>query len=234
MLTKEHLNQLEQNIGYAFQNRKLLERALMHSSYIANDRNHPKDNERMEFLGDAVLELCVSEELFLRFPTMQEGRMSRNRASIVCESALFEAAKQIDLGSFLLLGRGEERAGGRNKPSILSDAFEAVICAVYLDGGLEPARRFIHRYVLPLLDVRGTERMEKDYKTHLQELLHVRCRGKQVHYRLLKEEGPDHQKVFTIQVLLDDEVIGVGTGGSKQSAGQAAAKAALAKYEDTV
>lgn len=234
MLTKEHLNQLEQNIGYVFQNPKLLERALMHSSYIANDRNHPKDNERMEFLGDAVLELCVSEELFLRFPTMQEGKMSRNRASIVCESALFEAAKQIDLGSFLLLGRGEERAGGRQKPSILSDAFEAVICAVYLDGGLEPARRFIHTFVLPLLDVRGTECMEKDYKTHLQELLHIRCRGKQVHYQLLKEEGPDHQKVFTIQVLLDDEVIGIGVGGSKQSAGQAAAKDALAKYEDTV
>lgn len=232
MRTREQLSQLEKNIGYTFTDAKLLNRALMHASYIANDRNDPQDNERMEFLGDAVLGLCVAEELYRRFPRMQEGRMSRNRASIVCESALSEAARQIELGAFLLLGNGEERAGGRNKPSILSDAFEAVICAIYLDGGLEPAKAFVHRFVLPLLDPKGTQEMEKDYKTHLQELMHVRCRGKQLRYELVEAKGPDHKREFTMQVLLDDEVIGSGTGGSKQSAGQAAAKQALARFED--
>ena len=227
MLTNEHLQELEQRIGYAFAEHAYLKRALMHSSYVPGVGG---DNERMEFLGDAVLELCVSEELFFRFPDMQEGLLTKNRASIVCEAALFEAAKQIGLGEYLLLGKGEAASGGREKPSILSDAFEAVICAIFLDGGLDPARTFIHRFVLPQLDLSGAA-FEKDHKTRLQELIHARTHGKQVGYVLVHEEGPDHRKVFTMQAVLDGEVLGEGTGGSKQSAGQAAAKAALARLE---
>ena len=213
MLTREHLHALEQRIGYTFVEPERLRRALTHSSYSGEG----KDNERMEFLGDAVLELCVSEELFFRFPDMKEGQMTRNRASVVCESALFEAAQQIGLGMFLLLGRGEDASGGRKKPSILSDAFEAVICAIFLDGGLEPARAFIHATVLPLLHL-GETAFEKDYNTRLQELI-------------VRSEGPDHKKVFTMQAVLDGEVLGEGSGNSKQSAGQEAARIALERLE---
>ena len=227
MLTKEHLTELQSRIGYSFENPEYLKRALMHSSYVPGVGG---DNERMEFLGDAVLELCVSEELFFRFPKMQEGQLTKSRASIVCESALFEAAKGVGLGEYLLLGRGEDASGGREKPSILSDAFEAVIAAIYLDGGFMPARSFVHRFVLPLLDL--SERVfEKDHKTRLQELIHARTHGKQVTYRLVGETGLDHDKIFTMQAVLDGEVLGEGTGHSKQSAGQAAAKDALSRLE---
>ncbi len=225
MLTKDRINELESRIGYAFQNPELLKRALMHSSYVPGEGG---DNERMEFLGDAVLELCVSEELFFRFPKMQEGQLTKNRASIVCETALFAAAKQIGLGDFLLLGRGEDASGGRKKPSIVSDAFEAVIAAIFLDGGLEPAKTFIHRFVLSQLDLSAPV-FEKDHKTRLQELIHAKTHGKQVAYRLIGETGPDHDKTFTMEAVLGDEVLGTGTGHSKQSAGQAAAADALKK-----
>ncbi len=227
MLTKEHLTELQDRIGYTFGNPEYLKRALMHSSYVPGVGG---DNERMEFLGDAVLELCVSEELFFRFPNMQEGQLTKSRASIVCESALFQAAKGIGLGEHLLLGRGEDASGGREKPSILSDAFEAVIAAIYLDGGFTQARSFVHRFVLPLLDL--SERIfEKDHKTRLQELIHAKTHGKQVTYRLVGETGPDHDKTFTMQALLDGEVLGEGQGHSKQSAGQAAAADALSRVE---
>ncbi len=226
MLTKEHLAALETRIGYAFETPEHLRRALTHSSF-SGDGN---DNERMEFLGDAVLELCVSEELFFRFPNMREGQMTRNRASVVCEAALCSAAKSIGLGDYLLLSRSEEASGGREKPSIVSDAFEALICAIFLDGGLEPARAFIHRFVLPLLHL-GEIAFEKDYKTRLQELIHARTRGKLVSYALVREEGPDHKKVFTMRAVLDGETLGEGRGGSKQSAGQEAARAALERLK---
>ena len=223
MLTKEHLTELQNRIGYVFSDAAKLRRALTHSSYAPGDGG---DNERMEFLGDAVLELCVSEELFFRFPKMQEGQLTKSRASIVCEAALFDAAKGIGLGEYLLLGRGEDANGGREKPSILSDAFEAVIAAIYLDGGFTPARDFIHRFVLPLLDLSAPV-FEKDHKTRLQELIHAKTHGKQVSYRLTGESGPDHDKTFTMQAMLDGEVLGEGKGHSKQSAGQAAAEDAL-------
>ena len=228
MLTKEHLTELQNRIGYSFGNPDYLRHALMHSSYVPGVGG---DNERMEFLGDAVLELCVSEELFFRFPKMQEGELTKNRASIVCENALFAAAKQIALGEYLLLGRGEDASGGRKKPSILSDAFEAVIAAIFLDGGLEPAKTFIHRFVLSQLDL-STPVFEKDHKTRLQELIHARTHGKQVSYRLIGETGPDHDKTFTMDAVLGDEVLGTGTGHSKQSAGQAAAADALSRLEN--
>lgn len=227
MLTKEHLTELQSRIGYSFGNPEYLKRALMHSSYVPGTGG---DNERMEFLGDAVLELCVSEELFFRFPNMQEGQLTKSRASIVCESALFEAAKGVGLGEFLLLGHGEDASGGREKPSILSDAFEAVIAAIYLDGGFTQARNFVHRFVLPLLDL-SEKIFEKDHKTRLQELIHAKTHGKQVTYRLVGETGPDHEKTFTMQALLDGEILGEGSGRSKQSAGQAAAADALSRLE---
>lgn len=227
MLTKEHLAELESRIGHTFEKPEYLRRALMHSSYVPGVGG---DNERMEFLGDAVLELCVSEELFFRFPNMQEGMLTKNRASIVCEDALFRAAKEVGLGTFLLLGRGEDASGGREKPSILSDAFEAVIAAIFLDGGLEPAKQFIHRYVLSQLNLTAPV-YEKDHKTRLQELIHHRTHGKQVTYRLIGESGPDHDKIFTMQAVLEDTVLGTGTGHSKQSAGQAAAEDALKRFE---
>ena len=229
MLTKEHLTELQNRIGYVFSDAAKLRRALTHSSYVPGDGG---DNERMEFLGDAVLELCVSEELFFRFPKMQEGQLTKSRASIVCEAALFDAAKGIGLGEYLLLGRGEDANGGREKPSILSDAFEAVIAAIYLDGGFTPARDFIHRFVLPLLDL-SVPVFEKDHKTRLQELIHARTHGRQVTYRLIGESGPDHDKTFTMQAVLDGEVLGEGSGHSKQSAGQAAAADALSRLETT-
>lgn len=227
MLTNERLTELQSRIGYSFAKPEYLKRALMHSSYVPGTGG---DNERMEFLGDAVLELCVSEELFFRFPDMQEGMLTKNRASIVCEDALFRAAKAVGLGAFLLLGRGEDASGGREKPSILSDAFEAVIAAIFLDGGLEPAKTFIHRFVLSQLDL-STPVYEKDHKTRLQELIHARTHGKQVTYRLIGESGPDHDKTFTMQAVLEDTVLGTGTGHSKQSAGQAAAEDALKRFE---
>ncbi len=227
MLTKEHLTELQDRIGYSFGNPEYLRRALMHSSFVPGVGG---DNERMEFLGDAVLELCVSEELFFRFPNMQEGQLTKSRASIVCESALFEAAKGVGLGEFLLLGHGEDASGGREKPSILSDTFEAVIAAIYLDGGFIPARVFIRRFVLPLLDL-SEKIFEKDHKTRLQELIHAKTHGKQVTYRLAGEKGPDHDKTFTMQALLDGEILGEGSGHSKQSAGQAAAADALSRLE---
>ena len=223
MQTKEQLTELERKLGYSFQKPGYLRRALMHSSFVPGEGG---DNERMEFLGDAVLELCVSEELFFRFPDMQEGMLTKNRASIVCEDALFSAAKEIGLGEFLLLGRGEDASGGREKPSIVSDAFEAVIAAIFLDGGLEPAKAFIHRFVLSRLDL-STPVFEKDHKTRLQELIHAKTHGKQVSYRLMQETGPDHDKTFTMQAMLGNEVLGMGSGHSKQSAGQAAAEDAL-------
>ena len=227
MLTKDQITELQDKLGYSFKNTEYLKRALMHSSYVPGVGG---DNERMEFLGDAVLELCVSEELFFRFPQMQEGQLTKNRASIVCEPALFEAAKRVDLGNYMLLGRGEDASGGRNKPSILSDAFEAVIAAIYLDGGFAPARDFIHRFVLSQLDL-STPVFEKDYKTRLQELIHAKTHGKQVCYLLIGEEGPDHNKTFTMRAVLDERVLGEGKGHSKQSAGQAAAEDALSRME---
>ena len=236
IMKEHHLADLESALGYTFANRALLERALTHSSYYKSEkgRREPQDNERMEFLGDAVLELCVSEELFHRFPHMQEGQLSKTRARIVCETALFEAAKGVKLGEYLLLGHGEDLGGGREKPSILSDAFEATIAGIYLDGGWEPAKAFIHRSVLPLLDFSAHPTLEKDHKTRLQELVHQKTHGKQVVYQMLDQKGPDHQKVFTMAVLLDGKALGTGEGNSKQSAGQAAAADALRKMGESV
>ena len=215
---------LEEKIGYKFQNEKYLRRALTHSSFSNESKDKPESNERMEFLGDAVLSLVVSDYIFHRYH-LDEGDLTKIRASIVCEKSLFRFAQEIGLGDELLLGRGEEQMGGRTRPSVVSDAFEALICAIYLDGGLDPAARFILRFALEELE--ETDRHAfVDYKTRLQEIIQQNPE-EQVTYGLVKEEGPDHDKHFEVEVRLNSNVIGRGRSGSKKGAEQLAAKEAL-------
>ncbi|NLI55188.1 MAG: ribonuclease III [Clostridiales bacterium] len=220
------LSLLEETLQYTFSDRSLLETALTHTSFVKGDGRRQTHNERLEFLGDAVLELCVSEHLYLDHPELQEGAMTRHRARLVCEKALFSAALALGVPACLRLGNGEELTGGRSKPSIVSDALEAILGAIYLDGGLEHARRVILNRVIRLLEEARVDETDKDYKTRLQEHVQKGHIGT-LEYECLDETGPEHQKQFTICVLLSGEPIGEGTGHNKQSAGQEAAKAAL-------
>ena len=223
----DRISEFEKITGYVFKDKLLLRRAFTHSSYINEHRLDRNDcNERIEFLGDAVLELVSSEFLFKKYPEMPEGELTKLRASLVCEKALFEFSKKIDLGSFIFLGKGEEITGGRTRPSIVSDAFEAVIAAIYLDGGMEAVTPYILSFIPEDITPKGTNAFH-DYKTLLQEVIQHNPEEK-IEYHLKSESGPDHDKKFTIQVLLNNNVIGEGTGRSKKSAEQAAAKEALA------
>ena len=217
------LTDFEEQIGYRFQNEGLLRQALMHSSY-ANEKHMKRfsDNERLEFLGDAVLEITTSEFLYHAYPDVPEGELTKKRASIVCEPTLALCAKDISLGERLLLGKGEELTGGRERNSILSDALEALIGAIYLDGGAEPAKAFINAYILK--DVEHKQ-LFHDSKTTLQEV--VQSRHGQVEYVLTGESGPDHNKRFSVEVRLDENVIATGVGRSKKAAEQEAAYRAL-------
>lgn len=216
-------------LGYRFKDERLLRRALTHSSLAVEQHRMGEDNERLEYLGDAVLEHLVSRHIFDTHPEMREGAMTRLRSALVCEGALSAAARRLGLGEYLLLSRGEEQCGGRDKDSILSDAFEAVLAAIYLDGGLEIAQKLVQQYVLSAEN--GDERASsKDSKTAFQELIHSDHKGRIVRYELVDESGPDHRKLFTMRVLVDDEEWGVGTGPSKQAAGQAAARMAMERY----
>lgn len=218
----------EANIGYKFTNKKLLIEALTHSSY-ANEhkKDKVKDNERLEFLGDSVLDLVVSEFLYKKHNNLSEGDLSKLRASIVCEAFLLKASKQINLGDFILLGKGEEMTGGRERASILADAFEAVIGAVYIDGGLESAKDFINNFIILFMEsLSGT--IIEDYKTHLQEIIQKDSK-KPLTYRVINEEGLDHNKHFEVEVRHDGKVLGVGSGRTKKEAEQKAAFAALDK-----
>ena len=204
-----------------------MQNALAHSSYAVEW--HCADNERMEYLGDAVLELCISEHLYENCPRMREGEMTKTRAKLVCEDALYRCAVAIGLPEHLLLGGGEDRTGGRGKPSILSDAMEAVIGAVFLDGGYIAARNFIRDKLLPHL-ISNTGEATPDYKTRFQEYAQGRLRGAKIVYDLIRVEGPDHRCVFTMRVSVNGKPMGEGSGKSKQSAGQQAAKAALLAF----
>ena len=216
---------LEERIGYQFKNKKYLRRALTHSSYSNESREKPESNERMEFLGDAVLSLVVSNYIFHRFH-LDEGDLTKIRASIVCEKSLFRFAQEIGLGEELYLGRGEEQMGGRTRPSIVSDAFEALIAAIFLDGGLEPAGKFVLRFVREELDTGEQRGTFVDYKTMLQEIIQKNPEEK-VTYVLVGEHGPDHDKHFAVEVRLNSNVIGRGESRSKKGAEQLAAKEAL-------
>ena len=218
------MDQLEQRLGYAFQNRAYLETALTHSSY-ANERHGLHSNERLEFLGDSVLGFCAAKTICRLYPEMPEGEMTRLRAELVCEASLHQVASALDLGPYLRLGRNEECNGGRRRVSILADCVEAVIAAMYLDGGLEPAERFIEERILK--DVRAGHRpVRTDYKTQLQEILQKEGGAAPV-YSIIGESGPDHNKSFAARVLLHDGAYADGTGKSKKEAEQNAAKAAL-------
>lgn len=213
--------EFEKNIHYTFNDKELLRTALTHSSYANEKKGKIRFNERLEFLGDAVLQLITSEKLFKENPNMPEGKMSKQRAALVCEDALAGYAHEINLGDYLNLGKGEETTGGRKRPSILSDAFEAVIGAIFLDGGMEPAKKFVLHFV------DAAHLSLQDYKTLLQEIIQQNP-GEKLSYVVTEESGPDHDKQFTMEVHLNSNVIGKGTGKSKKHAEQAAAKEALA------
>ena len=217
----ESLENLQKNLGYRFKDISLLETALTHSSY-ANERiEKTAYNERLEFLGDSVLGF-VSAKYFYQNFDMPEGELTKHRAAKVCEKALCSYAKELDIGSALLLGKGESRTGGRERPSILADAFEAVLAAVYLDGGLEEASKILLRFI-PRHDEHEDA---KDYKTTLQEIVQ-RNREERIEYVVTDSSGPDHAKTFTVEVHLNSNVIGRGVGKSKKLAEQFAAKEAL-------
>ena len=214
------LKELQNTIGYSFKNDRLLSHALTHSSY-ANEKHWDKTtcNERLEFLGDAVLELLSSDFLFKNYPTMPEGEMTKLRASLVCEPTLAFCAEAISLGDYLYLGKGEDLTGGRKRPSVVSDAMEAMIGAIYLDGGLANAKEFVLRFILNDIE---HKQLFYDSKTILQEMVQAEFKDSLV-YELLKEEGPDHNKTFEVSVKVGGRVIGRGVGRTKKAAEQVAA-----------
>ena len=220
------LRELEKKINYTFKNFALLKQAMMHSSYT-NEKHLPKYrcNERLEFLGDAVLELISSEFLFKESPHTPEGELTKTRASMVCEPSLALCARDIGLGEYLLLGKGEEATGGRLRDSVTSDAMEALIGAVYLDGGFTSAKEFIHRFVLTDLE---DKKLFYDSKTILQEMVQAE-KGGRISYRLTGEQGPDHNKSFRVEVLIGEDVYGDGSGRTKKAAEQQAAYRAILK-----
>ena len=219
------MDSLEENLHYHFRNPDLLKHALTHSSYANEVRSGFDSNERLEFLGDSVLSVIVADYLFHQFPKVPEGELTRLRASLVCEKALCTFSRELEIGKYLLLGKGEDKGGGRDRDSILADAFEAVLAAIYLDGGMAPARKHVMNFVLRELS-QPEDEVFKDYKTVLQEIIQ-RNPEESVSYVLTGAEGPDHDKRFTVEVRLNSNVIGTGTGKSKKQAEQMAAKQAL-------
>lgn len=221
------ISSLEERIEYHFKNVSLLKQAVTHSSY-ANEQKIRKlaNYERIEFLGDAVLELISSEFFYRQYPDMPEGKLTKMRASAVCEQALSITARQLEIGSFLLLGRGEEATGGRDRDSIIADAVEAVIGAIYLDGGFQAAKTFIHKFVLNDLE---HKKLFYDAKSVLQEEVQNRKLGV-LSYELVGEEGPEHDKAFHVAALLNGEQIGTGVGHNKKAAEQQAAYEAIIAY----
>lgn len=220
----KNIQQLQQVIHYQFHNITFLEVALTHSSYANEMRHQVRYNERQEFLGDAVLSIIVSDYLFNNY-TVPEGDLTKLRAALVCERSLDVMANKIGLGDYLRLGHGEEMTGGRTRPSIIADAFEALIAAIYLDSGIESAREFVLPFVIEMLEHEDSLSF-KDYKTILQEIIQQNPEEKLV-YKLVGEKGPDHDKRFVVEVLLNSNVIGKGQGRSKKTAEQMAAKEAL-------
>ncbi len=216
---------LQRTIGYIFHRPELLERALCHSSYVNEHRKKGEtDNERLEFLGDAVLELVSSDFIFHEYPEMPEGDMTRLRASLVCEPTLAVCARAFGLPAYIRLGKGEEHTGGRNRPSIVSDALEALIGAIYLDGGLDAARSFIMTFVLNDIE---HKKLFHDSKTILQEIVQGDFRNERIEYEVTGENGPDHAKIFEVRVRLGTRVFEPGKGPTKKAAEQQAAYHAI-------
>lgn len=225
----ENINKFENIIDYTFKNKEYILEALTHSSY-SNENKSYEFNERLEFLGDSVLSIIISDYLFNKETELPEGELTKLRANIVCEESLSEVAINIKLGEYMLLGKGEEATGGRDRISILADAFEAVIAAIYLDGGIEEARKFVLNYMKEIIANSRKGKIFRDYKTHLQEVLQGRGESN-IWYKLMDEKGPDHNKRFIMQVGINNEVLGTGEGKSKKEAEQSAAKIALDNME---
>lgn len=219
------MKQLEEKLGYSFRDEALLVNALTHSSYANENREEGvPSNERLEFLGDSVLGFVTAKHLYAMSPSLPEGKMTRLRAELVCEHSLYGVAKELNLGEYLRMGHGEEKSGGRQRASILADATEAVIAAIFLDGGMEPAAEFIERMVLSPEAVKAHH--ATDYKTELQELVQQKA-GQVLKYHEAGESGPDHDKLFLAEVSLNGQIIGKGSGRTKKEAEQAAACKAL-------
>ncbi|MCC6543419.1 MAG: ribonuclease III [Nitrospirae bacterium] len=225
----EQMRDLEKRLSYNFMNIDLLKEAVTHKSYVnENPDLNAKDNERLEFLGDAVLDLSISSYLVENFPQYQEGELSKFKSMMVSEPSLSKIASELDIGEYLLLGRGEEHTGGRKKESLLANALEAIIAAIYFDGGLPAADRFVRMVFVAQIQTATREGISLDYKTDLQEY----CQGHDLElpsYRVSKEMGPDHKKTFEVELLINGEVLGLGIGKNKKEAEQRAAKETL-KY----
>ncbi|HYE80531.1 MAG TPA: ribonuclease III [Clostridia bacterium] len=222
----KQLNEFENIICYSFKNISILNNALTHSSYIASKADFLEHNERLEFIGDAILDMVISLHLYKKCSNSPEGSLTRFRAGIVCEQSLYNASDRLKLGQYLLLSKGEESTGGRNRVSILADAFEALIAAIYLDGGIKKAKAFILANLSNIIDDAVENRIFSDYKSFLQEHVQKNNSGK-LSYKLLKEEGPDHNKTFEIALYLNSSIIGRGVGHSKKDAQQEAAREAI-------
>ena len=224
----QKIKDFQNTIGYNFQSERLLRQALSHSSY-ANEKHMKKlsDNERLEFLGDAVLELVSSDFLYKNYQKLPEGELTKLRASIVCEPTLALCAKELHLGEYLLLGKGEDQTGGRERKSILSDALEAVIGAIYLDGGFANAKEFVLKYIMTDIE---HKQLFYDSKTILQEV--VQGEHESLQYVMTEESGPDHNKSFTVEAHIDNVCLGVGSGHTKKAAEQEAAYRALLKIRE--
>ncbi len=221
----------EEKIQYTFKDANILNLALRHTSYVNETKKELyESNERLEFLGDAVLDMVVSEYMYREFPKMLEGGLTKLRAAVVCESSLAQIAHKINLGDYLLLGKGEETTGGRSRDSILADAFEAVVGAITMDGGVDNAKNFIMRYMVDAIQTTKDTFLDLDCKTHLQELIQKTSKVP-LQYAIVAEKGPDHNKVFVAEVSHGDKLLGSGEGKSKKEAEQFAAHNALAVLE---
>ncbi len=229
-IRSSQLNELQEIMGISFTHFKLLKQAFTHSSYVNEHRRKPyEDNERLEFLGDAVLELTVSKFLFLKYPMMSEGELTKLRAAIVCEPSLVSFANELNFGKYILLGKGEELTGGRQRPALLADVFESFIGALYLDKGIEVVYHFLEKHVFPKVDA-GAFSYVMDFKSQLQEWVQ-RDNAGPLEYKVLVEKGPAHSREFVSVVLLNGAEIGTGSGRSKKSAEQHAAQMALEKLK---
>lgn len=231
MSLTEKEKQFMESIGYCFKDEQLFRTAMTHSSYV-NENKHLgiSNNERLEFLGDAVLDAVISDYLYDSLKNYEEGELTRVRAAVVCESSLAKSAAKINIGKYLFLGKGEENTGGRMRQSIMADGMEALIGAVYIDGGWEKARTFVLNVLAQVIDDAVNGRLYKDYKTTLQERLQAESEYS-INYVTAKEEGPDHNKKFYVDLIVEGKILGSGTGKSKKEAEQNAAKDALKKLE---
>lgn len=229
---QEEIMTLEKKLEYSFGDIGLITQALVHSSY-ANEKGQKNlaSYERLEFLGDAVLQLIISDFLFAKYPDFPEGELTKLRSRIVCEATLVACAQALDLGGYMYFGRGEELTGGRERPSILADCFESVVAAIYLDGGMSSARSFVLRNMEKKIMDAVMGKIFIDYKTRLQEVIQAR-KITQIRYVVLDEQGPDHSKIFQMNVLVNDLVVGTGSGRSKKEAEQLAAKMALGRINE--